>query len=386
MERHTLSLEREEPGFGILHQLGATIWQLIRRVVPFETRKKLERLWHRLQRAEPRPMVEGIGTGWMPSALRRWKVVWARERHVRAVLEEEAPDVVHAHDVSALTACAEYKLDTGCKLVFDAHEVYDHLAQSEGAAAKLNSSVLHRYGREVDLFVTINDSIAHYYKTKYAELGRAIVVKNATTMTEPFEYDGRLHQAAGISGNRRILLYQGGFAEKRGLMVLLASAEYLSPDWTMVFMGWGRLEAAMRRSCDALSLRAPEVAERIKFVARVPQRELAQWTAGATLGVIPYENVGLNHWFCTPNKLWEYPNAGVPIIASPFPEMRKVIEPNGIGWFLNDPLTARSIAMSINALTDEDLAEAKRNCRAFMKRDNWSVYSRRLVRAYEGLR
>jgi glycosyltransferase involved in cell wall biosynthesis len=142
----------------------------------------------------------------------------------------------------------------------------------------------------------------------------------------------------------------------------------------------------MRRSCDALSLRAPEVAERIKFVARVPQRELAQWTAGATLGVIPYENVGLNHWFCTPNKLWEYPNAGVPIIASPFPEMRKVIEPNGIGWFLNDPLTARSIAMSINALTDEDLAEAKRNCRAFMKRDNWSVYSRRLVRAYEGLR
>jgi glycosyltransferase involved in cell wall biosynthesis len=107
------------------------------------------------------------------------------------------------------------------------------------------------------------------------------------------------------------------------------------------------------------------------------------WTAGAKLGVIPYENAGLNHWFCTPNKLWEYPNAGVPIIASPFPEMRKVIEPNGIGWFLTDPLTAKSIATSINAISDGELAEAARNCRLFMQRDNWSTYSRRLKKAYE---
>jgi glycosyltransferase involved in cell wall biosynthesis len=385
MELHALSLNLEEPGPGFLRRLGTDIWHVIRRIVPITTRRRVVDLWYRLRRAEPRPMIEGVRTGWMPEALHRWKVVWARERRVRAVLEEELPDVVHAHDVSALTVCAEYKLATGCKLVFDAHEVYDHLAQSEGPAAKINTSVLRRYGREVDLFVTINDSIAHYYKNKYRDLGRAVIVKNATAVAEAFEYDGRLHRAAGISGNRRILLYQGGFAEKRGLMALLSSAEYLSSDWTLVFMGWGRLESAMRRTFEGLVTRMPDLAERVRFVARVPQSELVQWTAGATLGVIPYENAGLNHWFCTPNKLWEYPNAGVPIIASPFPEMRKVIESNGIGWFLTDPMTAKSIAASINALTDDDLAEAKRNCRTFIRCDNWSVYSRRLTKAYEAL-
>ena len=53
---------------------------------------------------------------------------------------------------------------------------------------------------------------------------------------------------------------------------------------------------------------------------------------GADLGVAPIENVCLSYYFCSPNKLFEYINAGLPVVASDFPEMRQVIQ-RFSGWF-----------------------------------------------------
>jgi len=335
-----------------------------------------------LSRFVPRPLMAGVAGALRPASLNKWKVVWAREAMVHDLLKVERPDVIHAHDVSALTVCAEYKRKYSCKLAFDAHEVYDHLAQAEDDMAKINGKVMRKYQSDVDLFVTINESIGAYYKTHYPKFPRALIVKNATLQAPVTPYDGRLHRAAGLPLERRILIYQGGYAPKRGLLQLLQSVEYLGDEWSLVFMGWGRLEAELRQTAESLLHRNPALADKIRFVPKVPQRELALWTNGAALGAIPYENAGLNHWFCTPNKLWEYPNAGVPIIASPFPELRRLIEANEIGWFLPDPLTPKEIAAAINSLTPEMLRAARERCLDFIATDNWSLYASRLKKAY----
>ena len=334
----------------------------------------------------PRPLMQGVFKLMSGDQIGRWKVVFAREKCVYALLKEEMPDIVHAHDISALPVAAQYAKQAKVKLVFDAHEIYDHLAQAEDDMAELNSNLLSKYSRDVDAFVTINDSIAHYYRDNYPGFPPAVVVKNAAKQAEPVPYDGRLHEAAGLPLERKIMVYQGGFAPKRGLIQLLLSAEYLNSDWALVFMGWGRLEDELHRITDAVLVRNPELDKKIRFVPRVKQDELPLWSAGAKLGAIPYENTGLNHWFCNPNKLWEYPNAGVPIVASPFPEMRAIIEKYELGWFLPDPLSPCAIAAVVNELTDEQLAEASANCRKFMQADNWQVYANRLKKLYGGMR
>jgi glycosyltransferase involved in cell wall biosynthesis len=334
----------------------------------------------------PRPLMAGASSAMSGASARRWKTIWARESRVREILQEEAPNIIHAHDVTSLAVCADVRRKTGCRLIFDAHEVYDHLAQSEEEMAEINAKVMRKYADRVDALITINESIAGYYRNHYRALPRATIVKNAAPRAEAFEYDGRLHETAKVPREQSILIYQGGYSPKRGLLQLLLAAEYLEPRWALVFMGWGRLEPELRRTADALCKRVGSLAERVRFIPKVPQRELPYWTAGATLGAIPYENAGLNHWFCTPNKLWEYPNAGVPIIASPFPELRRVIEPNGIGWLLPDPLSPKEIGKAINALTPEMLAYAKASCADFIARDNWSVYRERLQQAYRGLK
>ena len=124
----------------------------------------------------------------------------------------------------------------------------------------------------------------------------------------------------------------------------------------------------------------------IRFVPPVPQEDLAQWTAGATLGVIPYEPVSLNHIYCSPNKLWEYPRSGVPILCSDAPEMTRRVREYGIGWVIpRDQLTPHGIARMVANLSDEELARAKLACAAFIEKDNWSVYEKRLLEVYSRL-
>ena len=143
-------------------------------------------------------------------------------------------------------------------------------------------------------------------------------------------------------------------------------------------MGWGNLEDALV----SLAKQVNPEGDRVRFVPPAPHKDLALWSAGATLGVIPYENVSMNHYFCSPNKLWEYPVAGVPILASPFPELKNVVENNGIGWFFDDPVTPESIASVLASLSEEDIRKAKSACAEFIESNNWSVYEKRLIELY----
>lgn len=171
---------------------------------------------------------------------------------------------------------------------------------------------------------------------------------------------------------------------KRGLETLVESAAFLPDNWTLVMMGWGSLENHLRRAADAIDHAEREMPP-VVFIPPAPQEELTLWTAGGTVGVIPYENVGLNHWFCTPNKLWEYPNAGVPMLVSPFPELRRVIEDHGVGWLLPDPLNGAALVGVLQDVSDEDLLVAQQNCRSFIAEDNWTRYAQRLLSLYESL-
>lgn len=297
------------------------------------------------------------------------------------------PDVLHCHDVHTLPIGILTKWTMRCLVVYDAHEIYEEVAQGNAVHAKTYRRI-HQWGeRRVDGFITINDSIAAWYAEHYPKLPSAVVVKNATQLAGPIDYDGRLHQAAHISTERKVLLYQGGFSTKRGLEYLVESARYLNPEWVLVMMGWGNLEPRLREIAHEVnqfrvSQGNPEV---VIFIPPAPQRELALWTAGGTIGIIPYEKVGLNHWFCTPNKLWEYPNAGLPVLVSPFPELSRPVLEYGYGWLLPEEQDSELLAELINSLGDEQIVKARTNCALFMAEDNWTIYARRLVGLYKEL-
>lgn len=288
------------------------------------------------------------------------------------------PDIVHIHDHLALTAAAQYKQAFGCPLIWDAHEIYEDLASIEEVRAVVNSRIIDENVRYVDGFITLNQSIADFYRDKYPALPEAVLVPNAVERVAQTSYDGRLHEKAGLRADQKILLFQGGYSPHRGIPALLEVSRHLHEDWSLVFMGWGKLEDDIRVYADAASDR-PAGRSRVGMVPSAPHDELLTWTAGATLGTIPYENTGLNHLYCSPNKLWEYPAAGVPILASDMPEMKKKIEGYGIGLTVDRALDPAAIATAVNQLTDAELDQMRRNCAEYAVAENWQNYETRLT-------
>jgi glycosyltransferase involved in cell wall biosynthesis len=153
-------------------------------------------------------------------------------------------------------------------------------------------------------------------------------------------------------------------------------------------MGWGLYESELKGIANRINrdIKQYRKSDVIRFVPPAPQEELARWTAGAAIGVIPYEKTGLNHWFCTPNKLWEYPNAGVPLLISPFPEMKDFVEKYDHGWLLPEKTVPKSFGLAIGALSDADIDKAKQNSIIFIKENHWGIFEARLFSLYKELR
>jgi glycosyltransferase involved in cell wall biosynthesis len=329
---------------------------------------------------EPLSWIAGQGVGRL--TLQRF-----RGKQMAEIAIQLKPDVIHCHDCLTLPTGARIKRSLGIPLVYDAHEIYDAANSRMIGISDYYVHIHRRYLPKVDKFITINDSIALYYRLSYPEAVPATVIRNATARIPAIEYDGRLHAAADLPRSQKILLYQGGYTLGRGLRVLVRAATLLPKGWTLVMMGWGPLAAELKQIAATMAQRAGGFGEpKVRFVPAAPQSELHLWTAGGTVGVIPYQDKFLNHWFCTPNKLWEFPVAGVPIIVQPFPELRRVVETYGCGWVLPSALTPSAIANIVAGLTDEAVQLAKQGCRQFVEADSWEpLYEGRLVSLYSGL-
>ncbi len=108
--------------------------------------------------------------------------------------------------------------------------------------------------------------------------------------------------------------------------------------------------------------------------------------------MIALERSTLNHWLCTPNKLWESLTAGTPVVVSDFPVMRRIVmdDPAGALGTVCDPVDPASIAAGDpgrHARHRRRPAPTWRaRCReAAADRWNWETESARLVELYATL-
>jgi glycosyltransferase involved in cell wall biosynthesis len=168
--------------------------------------------------------------------------------------------------------------------------------------------------------------------------------------------------------------------EGRGLENLVRAAPMLADEAAVVFMGFGEYQATLER------LAAAGPGGRVYFLPAVDHADLLPYCASADVGVIPYQAVDLNNYFSSPNKLFDFIQAGVPIVASDLPFLRKVITETdgGIVARLDSPA---AYAAAINAvLTRPDGGAALRaNLRRAAPAYTWESQSRKLIAAYAAL-
>ena len=129
-----------------------------------------------------------------------------------------------------------------------------------------------------------------------------------------------------------------------------------------------------------------QLKEKVYFIDRVPFSELHSYTCSADLGLCLIKGSGKSFYHSLPNKLFEYMMAGLPIIASDFPEMKNVIQKTGAGATI-DPTDVDSISLEVrNMLKNQDgLVRQHKSALSASKIYNWEKESSVLLQLYSEL-
>jgi glycosyltransferase involved in cell wall biosynthesis len=315
----------------------------------------------------------------LPAALYRLVFFAAFVRAIRA----QRPDVVHAHDAAMLLPGLVGARVVGARLVYDAHELATSVPYRDRAWAWFVASIERVGIRRAAAVITVSDGIADELVARYGLRRRPTVLRNVSALDD-------LEAGASASGGLRehldggapasIVLHQGAPAVDRGCEALIGALPHLPADVHVVFLGSG--EPAFAAELVDLAQRLG-VGDRVRLVESVPLGDLLAWTREADVGVALLEDTCLNHRLALPNKLFEYIAAGVPVVVSDLPELRRIVNHYNIGWTAT-PGDSRAIAQAIvRALAERDDPRLRENLARAAAELRWSQESRRLTEVYE---
>jgi len=81
----------------------------------------------------------------------------------------------------------------------------------------------------------------------------------------------------------------------------------------------------------------------VVFLGKIDPASLLNYTVQADAGISLEEDLGLNYRYALPNKLFDYIQAGIPVLVSDLPEMKSVVETFNIG-LVSDARTPEVLA------------------------------------------
>jgi glycosyltransferase involved in cell wall biosynthesis len=297
-------------------------------------------------------------------------------------------DIYHAHDLNTLPVAYLTAKRDKAKLIYDSHELYVERNRLD-PSSRFWKLVLRRLegflARRADAVLTVNEALADIMAKRYG-MPQPVVVMNTPARVKQLELvavgDSLLRSELGISPELELLIYVGKITFNRGLEQLVSSLKILE-GCCLVCMGGG--DESYKNGVLSIAKKMG-VDHRLFFFGPVPSDRVIHFAAGADLGVAAIANACLSYYYCSPNKLFEYMNAGLPVIASDFPELRKVVLTHDIGLTF-DPSDPQDIARAARTILKdaEGRERMRRNALKASALYNWEKESLKLLNVYEAL-
>jgi len=232
----------------------------------------------------------------------------------------------------------------GKTLVYDSHEYFTGTPELQHKPIKRRiwKSLENRILPKLRYAYTVNESIADLYRQ---ETGIEMkVVRNI-----PMRSHSPVGNAPKLPGNRKLLIMQGtGINPDRGYEEAVLAMEHLSTDYLLVIIGsgtiWDKLQALVK---------GKKLEDRVMMIGKVEPEILRGYTRQAHLGLSFDKPDCLNYRFSLPNKIFDYIYAGLPILSSDLPEIKKILTRFDVGTCIRE-VTPTEIARCIQlAFSDE---------------------------------
>ncbi len=265
-------------------------------------------------------------------------------------------------------------------LVYDAHEYF--LGSTEIA----ERPIVRNFWKIIEKgifprlqnIITVNHSIADLYEKAYGI--RPNVVRN---LPNRFIADKKITRSElGLPEEKKIVLMQGGGINvDRGAEELINAMKpkYGLDDVELYFIGGGDVWEKIKQLTKDLHLE-----RKVHFLPKMPYQKMMNYTYLCDLGVSLDKPVSLNYKYSLPNKLFDYLAAGIPVLASPMVEIKKIIESYDVGMCIDEHEPGH-IAQKIKAMLNdpEKIKKWRINALKTSKELCWENEEKVLIKIYE---
>lgn len=250
-------------------------------------------------------------------------------------------DYIYANDSDTLLACYIASSIRRKKLIFDAHELFPEVPelQNRPFVKKAWQTIENLIIPHLIRTLTVCESIALYYQQKYGIEMK--VVRNVPYLRESTD-----NIPLPVENGKKIILYQGALNTGRGLEWIIDAMPQIE-NAVLYIIGDGDLREQLKLQVENLKLN-----DRVIFHGKVEASELYRYTPSADLGLCLLENKGMSYFYALPNRIFDYIHAGVPVLSSPFPEIKKIVESHKTG-ILTDDHSSEILASLINNILKE---------------------------------
>jgi glycosyltransferase involved in cell wall biosynthesis len=275
-------------------------------------------------------------------------------------------DFIFAEDIYTLPFAVIFGKLRGAKIIYDSREVYGHLAglSKKKYLQSLLSWIEKTFIHSVYKTMTTGELDSLHIEKEYG-LEKTIVMRNLPLyckIENPFDF--RKHYK--LNKDIKILLYQGVILHGRGLKLIFEILGEID-NCVLIILGGGEYTDYYKKLCSDKGLD-----NKVFFFGKIPQDQLLSYTAGADIGLSVIENLSLSYYYALPNKMFEYILAGVPVLASNFPQMKDVIDKYNVGLYI-DPEDINELKKTLQLMINDNNIRQKLslNCFEAAKELNW---------------
>ena len=272
-------------------------------------------------------------------------------RSVTAIERRLAPDVVIGSSPQLFAAAAGARLAkrTRSPFVFEVRDLWPESLVAAGGSQGLSYRVLERVANSLyaraDLIVVLAEGVREHLVERGVDREKMVFVPNGV---DPGVFEER---TAVVGGGRDsfTLIYAGAHGPANGLEVVLDAAHELrdDPRFRFVLVGGGPSKAALvadarRRGLSAVEFRDP-----------VPRSEVPGLLAEADAGLMVLRDSPLFAFGVSPNKLFDYLAAGLPVVNNVPGEVASWVRRSGCGEQAIDA-SGRALAEAVRAVAGRE--------------------------------